>query len=362
MNTTISAIIFFVTLLVYIHIRHYYTVSSDYEMIILNNIEHLNTAKTFDRLLEDSGRAKLPCLFKNTDSLDNLNTIFNVQLNYTNILELFGELKLCVPFIYDENISDKHTKNIYLTIEASTFGKNDVDVDGRALLFNDKTSNNRQIADDKQRRLLGAIYGCVDTYANKYLYNQYISRKSHSIYFSNYESKTYVEFQKYKNPLNVFYVLEGKCDVVVAHSDCIKEDLIKDDYVFFKFYYDKNVFENNNLKHLTREGKDKLNIIQCTRGDVILLPNNWYISIQLHNGCVILNESVSTLTSVVSLAPDYLKNLMYRSTIKMVPNHISKVHEDENDKGAEINDIDTNNTSTADDENDGDIITDKTIV
>lgn len=356
MNATVSAIIFVLTLLIYIHIRHYHAMSADYDIIILNDIEHLNIAKSFHQLLEDSGRAKLPCVFKNTDGLENLNTNFKMTLNYLNLLEELGDMKLCVPFRYDDDkTNDKSsTKNIYLTIEATTFGRNDVNVEGRALFYNDKMSNNKQLINDKQRRLLNAIYGCVDTYANKYLYNQYISRQTHTIYFSNYASKTYIEFQTYKNPLNIFYVLDGECEVVIAHPDCIKKELIREDYVFFKFYYEKNVFENGNLKAITREGNDKINTIKCNRGDVILLPSKWYISIEMGEGCVILNESVSTLTSAVSLAPDYLKNLMYRSTIKMVPNHISEVIEEEDEKVDEkVDEIVDDEDNKTNDVNDG---------
>lgn len=344
MNATVSAVIFVITLLIYIHIRHYHATSSDNDIIILNDIEHLNIATSFYQLLADSGRAKLPCVFKNTDGLDNLNTNFKLTVNYLNLLEELGDIKLCVPFRYDDDKTNDtaRAKNIYFTIEASTFGRNDVNVEGRALFYNDKMSNNKQLINDHQRRLLNAIYSCVDMYANKYLYNQYISRQTHTIYFSNCASKTYIDFQNYKNPLNIFYVLDGECEVVIAHPDCIKEELITEDYVFFKFYYEKNVFENRNLKAITREGNDKINTIKCNRGDVILLPSKWYISIEMSEGCVILNESVSTMTSAVSLAPDYLKNLMYRSTIKMVPNHISEISEEEVDDKADEKDNETN--------------------
>jgi hypothetical protein len=359
MNSFVSSIAFIFSFLVYIHIRHYYKISDEYEIIILNEMEHLNNVKTFDQLIEDSGRAKLPCVFKNSNTLTNISTLIGYDITYLNLLMDLNELKLCVPFTYysnktnlngdnlhksdlnsekidDINNDHKLKHDIYLTIEACQFMDNNINVNRKALVYSNTLSNNKKNITEKQLKKLNIIYNSLNKYANKYLYNQYIIRRSHSLYFSNYDSDTYIQFQYFKNPLNVFYVLDGECEIIMVHPSLVKKDVIENDYVFFRFYYDSNVFdnENNDLNNILREHRGKVNKIKCNKGDVILLPCEWFISIKMSNQCVILNESVSSLTSTVSLAPEYLKHLFYKSTIKIVQNNISEI-EDEEENEAE---------------------------
>jgi hypothetical protein len=314
----------------YIHIRHYYTISLDRDIIILNNVECLTTDISYYRILEDSGRAKLPCIMKDTTIVTKLKGDLKYDINYLNLLTELDMLNLCVPFTYgDKEPVKPMSHNIYLTIGANEFIENDIDVEERALFFNDKLSKNNETMTEQQRKMLNKIYGSLGNYASAYLYNQHIIRKTHMIYFSNSQSPTYIEFQTFKNPLNVFYVLDGECDLIIVHPDYINKSFIDEDYVFFRFYYNKNVFENNNLNDILGGNMQGVNKIHCSAGDVVLLPCNWFISIKLSEKCVLLNESVSTMTSMVSLIPDYVKNVFYRSTIKIVPNHISNVEEKE---------------------------------
>lgn len=341
MNSMLSSIAFVLSFLIYIHIRHYYKVCDDHEIIILNELEHLNNIKTFDQLIEDSGRAKLPCVFKNTNTLTNIATLVGYDINYLNLLMELNELKLCVPFTYhnkenNENINKQNNEkinkqnqkhDIYLTIEACQFMENNIDVNNKSLIYNSSMCNNKTNITKLQTNNLNILYNSLNKYASKYLYNQYISKKTHSLYFSNYDSETYIQFQYFKNPLNVFYILDGECDIIIIHPSLVNKNVIENDYVFFKFYYNNNVFDNESQKldNVLREQSGKINKIKCNKGDIILLPCEWFISIKMNKQCVILNESVSSLTSTVSLAPEYLKHLFYRSTIKMVPNNISEI-------------------------------------
>lgn len=316
MNTIISLIIFIVAFFMYIHIRHYYTLSVEHDIIILNNTDYLIDDASFYKILENSGRAKLPCVVKGLTTESN-------EISYLDLLSELNELNLCVPFTYDDKESDLNSiHSIYLTISACEFIKNDIDVEERALFFNDKISNNKLMT-ERQHMILNRIYGFIENYASTYLYNQHIIKKTHRIYISNSKRNTYIEFQTYKNPLNVFYVLDGECDVIITHPTYIKKSFIKEDYVFFRFYINKNVFENNNLNDITGGNIQGVHKIHCKKGDVCMLPSEWFISIKLSEGCVILNESVSTITSIVSIIPEYVKNVFYSSTIKVVPNHIS---------------------------------------
>jgi len=346
MNSVISLIIFILAFFMYIHIRHYYTISLDHDIIVLNNTECLLNEMSFYRVLKDSGRAKLPCIMKDTTILTRLKGELKYDINYLNLLSELDTLNLCVPFTYGNKENDKKSiQNIYLTVVANEFIKNDIDVEERALFFNDKLSKNNKTMTEQQRNILNTIYGSIDNYVSTYLYNQHIIKKTHMIYFSNSQSPTYIEFQTFKNPLNVFYVLDGECDLIIVHPDYINKSFIDEDYVFFRFYYNKNVFENNNLNDIMGGNMQGVNKIHCSAGDVVLLPCNWFISIKLRDKCVLLNESVSTMTSMVSLIPDYVKNVFYRSTIKIVPNHISNVEEKEveiqQDKGETVVSIDT---------------------
>lgn len=337
MNSILSSFAFVLSFLIYIHIRHYYRVCDDHEIIILNEMEHLNYVKTFDQLIEDSGRAKLPCVFKNSNTLKNVSSLVGYDITYLNLLLELNELKLCVPFTYynkeNNKISSKQTNkqhqkhDIYLTIEACQFMENNVDVNNKALIYTSSMCNNKANITELQLNNLSILYNSLNNYASKYLYNQYISKRTHSLYFSNYDSETYIQFQYFKNPLNIFYIMDGECDVIFVHPSLVNKNVIENDYVFFRFYYETNVFDNESheLHNVLREQHGKINKIHCNKGDVILLPCEWFISIKMSKQCVILNESISSLTSTVSLAPEYIKHLFYRSTVKMVPNNISEI-------------------------------------
>jgi hypothetical protein len=360
MNSIVSIVIFLISMLFYIHIRHYHVISSERDIIYLDlNILNLNR-ESINILLEDACRAKLPCVFINTQ---------NVNTNYTTFLMILDKLKLNVPLSYVDNMGDN---NIFLTIEAVEFMDNEISVDDQALVFDKNTCGNNSLMTDEQKNRLETVYSIAKQYSSAYLFNQYITQYNEYLYFSNYETASYLPFQYFKNPLNVFYVLDGMCDISIIHPDFVDMRSVVDDYVFFRFYIKgikrdiKSCVSDENEKHINK--------YVCKKGDMILIPNKWFVSIKMEKQTVLLRESVSTTTSVISLAPEYIKHLLYRSTIKIVKNKLSEVNnntieeqpliehdseqvEDKNDGNVQTNEIEYENEVVTSDDTVKDSIT-----
>lgn len=334
MNSILSSIVFIFSFFMYIHIRHYYSLSSDRDIIVFDNTGYLSENNLFYKILGDTGRAKISCIFKNTSILGTIEMETNTEITYSNLLKELGSMVLCVPFTYatmNEHNNKSELHNVYMTIEAADFIVNDIDVESRALCFNEKVGKNHKIMSEEQRAFMKVLYNSIDKYAYTYLYNQHIVKRAHMLYFSNSETQTYIELQAFKDPLTIFCVLCGECEVLIIHPDYVNMSYIKDDYVFFRFYFNKNVFENDNLNDLLNGNIEKINKIKCTRGDVVLVPRGWFISVKMREKCVILNESISTATSVIGLIPEYIKNILFRSAVRVVPKKICEIIDNTDD-------------------------------
>lgn len=334
MYNIISIIVFTISLLIYIHVSYYYREADDYDIIILDENENFKTLESFNKTLEDLGRSKLPCIFTNTTIINTLKNHMGFEINYIHLLMSLNELKLYIPFSYkrsdgsEGDVRNKRQENckdtdIYITIEAVEFMENDICINKEPLCFDINKFNNKNSMTEKQCNIIATMRDITEVYTMHYLFNQYITKRDYFIYFSNYESTSYLKMQYFKNPLNVFCVLDGDCDVVIAHpSYCNKKNVhVKEDYIFFRFYDEQFQFDNN-TGDITG---DEINIFthyKCYKGDVIVLPAYWFICIRLNSQCVLGHESALTATSTLSLAPDYVKYLFYRSTVKTVSNTV----------------------------------------
>lgn len=336
MYNIISIIVFSISLILYVHVSYYHRETDERDIIVLDEKVNLNTIELFNKTIEDIGRSRLPCIFTNTTIFNNVEEQLKDEMTYLNLLMELNQLKLYVPFSYNDT-NDKNDKkqlhrvntDIYLSIEACEFMENDVCVNKEPMRFDINKFNNKDNIMENQLTVINRLRKIVELYTIKYLFNQYITRRDYIIYFSNYENATYIKMQYFKNPLNVFCVLDGECDVIIAHPSYKdnKNVSMEEDYVFFRFYDRAFQFDNGYEYGVETYNPLIINHHQCVKGDVIVLPAYWFISIKIKPQCVLSHESVTTATSTISLAPDYVKHLFYRSTIKTVSNVVSEVKE-----------------------------------
>lgn len=313
MDSLFSLVLFGIALMIYFHVM-YFMKTNDDDALVMMDFEY--PQYHYNELLEKMeriGKIKLPvlctnALFKGNDE------------KYSNIMNVFSNLNVHIPY----NIGKEHV-NAYISLRLDELEQNVVNVNDEAFELDINKTKKTIGLTLPQHHYLNSLVERTSGISENYLAKQKILYKNNYFYFSNNSLTSYIPLQYYKSALNVFYVVSGKCNVVVENWGSIAKDSIVEDYGCFRFQSKTNFFKE-------QEGLRK--IIPLEQGDVLVVPNKWFVGFELFEQSVVLREETTTLISFISTIPDYLKYFFYRST-KVIENKISDEtdSDDKNDGG-----------------------------
>jgi len=299
MDSIFSFIIFFCVLILYYRIVYYYTYNDKNILMVIKDVSTIKLPS----LMSDIGQLKLPGVFNNESSHS------QSHLSYDELLLELSGLTLTLPFLIKES-----ERNILLTMDVDEFIENDPITNGESLLFDPLNSRNKSEITVHQKEHLERLFKNTEGISQYYLYNQKVVDTRYTFLFSNTTTKSYTPLQYYKTPLNIFYVLDGNCTFMIGNPSLIGEMPMINDYTFFRFYIKGNSFDD-----LDYETTNNINLVKCTKGDYIVVPNQWLVGIEMEPKSAIMRESSSTLTSIISLTPEYIKHYICGVNVNVSP-------------------------------------------
>lgn len=304
METIFSIILFCITLVLYFHII-YYNKLTDEQLILLDYNDFNQQYCNFIDKIERIGKLKRPCLCTNvTKDMNNL---------YSFILRELNNLTVHIPYnIVKENV------NAYVSLKLNELEHNIVNVNDEAFEMDIAQVKKTQGLSLSQLNLLNNFSERINSISDNYLSKQKILYQKNYLYFSNNSLTSYIPFQYYKSSLNIFHVIEGKCNVIIVNYNDVETETIVNNYGSFRFHSKENIFKGQD-KILKTHNKES---VPLEKGDVLIVPNNWFVGFELKEQCILLREETHTLISCISAIPDYMKYLFLKNT-KIIESKIS---------------------------------------
>ena len=278
----LSVLIFFVILMLYLHIYYHLKVSSELEIYELDNLDKSK--------IEETCNLRQPVIF-NTP-----NEKWGNVFSYKSIMNDFNIFDVKVRK-WDQNNNDCD----YIPLKMSLVNK----------LFSKK---NTEYYSEKNVEFLeesGLIKHIIN---NDDLFKPYLKMShNYDLIFGNPDSCTPLKYNVYNR--NYFCVCDGSIKIKLIPPTFSKYLNIETDYENFEFRSPMNTW-NIQKEYSENYGKSKVMELTLRKNDVIYIPSYWCYSIRFGDNAMVLNLGYSTAMSFVSTLHHHCLYFLQQQNIK----------------------------------------------
>ncbi len=308
----LSILIFFVILMLYLHIYYHLKVSSELEIYELDNLDKSK--------IEETCNLRQPIIFQLSN--DKWKNVFN----YNSLMNDFDIFDVKVRK-WEENNDDCQCIPLKMSLVNKLFSKKDSEY------YSEKNSDFLEES--------GLLKHIKD---NDELFAPYLKMSNnYDLLFGSVNSFTPLKYNVYNR--NYFYVCDGSVKIKLIPPVFSKHLNIEKDYENFEFRSPLNTW-NIQKEYFENYGKSKVMELTLQKNSVLFIPSYWCYSIQFGENALLLNLSYMTLMSFVSTLHHQCLYFLQQQNIKHktaknmlnveIENLTNKKNEKDKDKSEEI--------------------------